>query len=101
MGSSRPRDYTQIPCVSCTVGRFLTTEPPGKPNVNATLSVCPPSSSLCVRKSSLYICISIPALQGAQSLNDWATGKALATLLLALLFTLFIDPHSISFLEVP
>ena len=27
-GSSQPRDQT---CVSCTAGRFFTTEPPGKP----------------------------------------------------------------------
>ena len=30
-GSSRPRDQT---CVSYIVGRFFTTEPPGKPTLN-------------------------------------------------------------------
>ena len=30
-GSSWPRDWTHISCVSCTAGRFFTTEPPGKP----------------------------------------------------------------------
>ena len=30
-GSSRPRDQTHISCSSCIVGRFFTTEPPGKP----------------------------------------------------------------------
>ena len=29
-GSSQPRDYTLVSCASCTVGRFLMTEPPGK-----------------------------------------------------------------------
>ena len=30
-GSSRSRDWTHVCCVSCTVGRFFTAEPPGKP----------------------------------------------------------------------
>ena len=30
-GSFPPRDQTQVSCVSCIVGRFLTTELPGKP----------------------------------------------------------------------
>ena len=30
-GSSRPRDQTQV---SCIAGRFFTTEPPGKPQIN-------------------------------------------------------------------
>ena len=30
-GSSWPRDRTHISCGSCTAGRFLMTEPPGKP----------------------------------------------------------------------
>ena len=30
-GSSRPRDWTCISGISCTTGRFFTTEPPGKP----------------------------------------------------------------------
>ena len=29
--SSRPRDRTHVSCISCIIGRFLTTEPPGKP----------------------------------------------------------------------
>ena len=32
-GSSPPRDQTHISCVSCIAGRFLTTEPPGKPSL--------------------------------------------------------------------
>ena len=28
--SSRPRDQTCVSCISCTAGRFFTTEPPGK-----------------------------------------------------------------------
>ena len=28
-GSSQPRDQTQASCISCTAGRFFTTEPPG------------------------------------------------------------------------
>ena len=31
--SSPPRDWTQISCVSCIVGRFFTTEPLGKPKL--------------------------------------------------------------------
>ena len=31
-GSSRSQNRTLISCVSCLVGRFFTTEPPGKPN---------------------------------------------------------------------
>ena len=34
-GSSQPRDWTPVPCVSCTEGRFFTTEPPEKPLVYA------------------------------------------------------------------
>ena len=30
-GSSQPTDQTHVSCVSCTAGRFFTTEPPGKP----------------------------------------------------------------------
>ena len=30
-GSSQPRDQTHVSCVSCSAGRFFTTEPPGKP----------------------------------------------------------------------
>ena len=30
-GSSQPRDETCVSCISCTAGRFFTTEPPGKP----------------------------------------------------------------------
>ena len=29
-GSSQPRDWTPVSCVSCLAGRFFTTEPPGK-----------------------------------------------------------------------
>ena len=29
-GSSQPRNWTRISCVSCIAGRFFTTEPPGK-----------------------------------------------------------------------
>ena len=32
-GSSQPRVWTQVSCVSCTANRFFTTEPPGKPVV--------------------------------------------------------------------
>ena len=31
-GSSRPRDWTLISCICCIAGRFLTTEPSGKPH---------------------------------------------------------------------
>ena len=30
-GSSRPRDWTRIPCVSCVTGRFFAAAPPWKP----------------------------------------------------------------------
>ena len=30
-GSSWPWDQTQVPCSSCTAGRFFNAEPPGKP----------------------------------------------------------------------
>ena len=30
-GSSRPRDWTLVSCLSCTAGGFATTEPHGKP----------------------------------------------------------------------
>ena len=32
-GSSWPRDWIHVFCISC-IGRFFTTEPPGKPEVN-------------------------------------------------------------------
>ena len=32
-GSSQSRDRTHVSCISCTAGRFFTTEPPGKPRV--------------------------------------------------------------------
>ena len=32
-GSSWPRDWTQVSCVSCTGRWFFTTEPPGKPQI--------------------------------------------------------------------
>ena len=35
-GSSWPRDETRVSCISCTAGRFFTTEPPGKPNIDCT-----------------------------------------------------------------
>ena len=31
-GCSQPRDWTRVPCSSCVAGRFLTAEPPRKPN---------------------------------------------------------------------
>ena len=31
-GPSQPRDLTCVSCGLCTVGRFFTAEPPGKPN---------------------------------------------------------------------
>ena len=30
-GSSQPKDGTHVSCISCTAGRFFTTEPPGRP----------------------------------------------------------------------
>ena len=30
-GSSRPRNWTWVSCISCIAGEFFTTEPPGKP----------------------------------------------------------------------
>ena len=30
-GSSQPRDWTQVSCISCMAGRYFTAEPPGKP----------------------------------------------------------------------
>ena len=33
-GSSGPRDRTHFSCISCTAGRFFTTESPGKPNID-------------------------------------------------------------------
>ena len=32
-GSSRPWDRTSVSCISCTAGRFFTTEPQGKPRI--------------------------------------------------------------------
>ena len=32
-GLSPSRDQTHVSCISCTAGRFFTTEPPGKPQV--------------------------------------------------------------------
>ena len=44
-GSSWPGDQTCVPCDSCIVGRFFTTEPPGKPSVCACVclvaQLCP------------------------------------------------------------
>ena len=31
-GSSQPRDWTHVSCISCIAGRFFTAEPPGKPS---------------------------------------------------------------------
>ena len=44
-GSSRPRDWTQVSCVSCIAGRFFTTVPPGKPrgDVDRPPLGCPPT----------------------------------------------------------
>ena len=36
-GSSRPRDWTRVSCISCIAGRFFTTEPPGNPGRSSTL----------------------------------------------------------------
>ena len=36
-GSSRPRNWTRISCVSCVVGSFVTTEPLGKPLLRCVL----------------------------------------------------------------
>ena len=36
-GSSQPRDWTHISCVSCIAGGFFTTEPPGKSLRNSVL----------------------------------------------------------------
>ena len=33
-GSSQPKDLTHISYISCTAGRFFTTEPPGNPLMN-------------------------------------------------------------------
>ena len=33
-GSSGPRDRTHFSCISCTAGRFFTTESPGKPSID-------------------------------------------------------------------
>ena len=35
--SSQPRDWTWVSCVSCIAGGFLTTKPPGKPNMGLLL----------------------------------------------------------------
>ena len=35
-GSFQPRDQTQVSCVFCITGRFFTTEPLGKPQLNTT-----------------------------------------------------------------
>ena len=44
-GSSQPRDQT---CVSCTAGRFFTTEPPGKPfHVEWSVKVSQSCLTLC------------------------------------------------------
>ena len=49
-GSSRPWDWTHIPCVSCTA-RFFTTASPGK----SQRSLCKSqNSSNCMQKSQLY-----------------------------------------------
>ena len=37
-GSSRPRDRARVLCVSCTAGRFFTTEPLGKPKYCISVS---------------------------------------------------------------
>ena len=35
-GSSQPRDWTQVSWIACIAGKFLTTEPPGKPYCHFT-----------------------------------------------------------------
>ena len=41
-GSSQPRDLTRISCVSCTAGRFFTTEPPGEVQCDLGQAILPP-----------------------------------------------------------
>ena len=47
-GSSQPRDWTHVSGGSCTAGRFLATEPPGKPGDPTTSLKC--GNSLGLRK---------------------------------------------------
>ena len=47
-GSSQPRDWTHISCVSCG---FFTAEPPGKPNKNEPMFISYP---LCVEDQTWY-----------------------------------------------
>ena len=38
-GSSQPKDWTRISCISCTAGRFFTIEPLGKPKGTISFQV--------------------------------------------------------------
>ena len=54
-GSSWPRGWTRGSCqISCIAGRFLTTEPPGKPCSSQTPSSIPPSSPLPLGNHHLF-----------------------------------------------
>ena len=64
-GSSWPRDWTRISCVSSIAGRFFTTKPPGKPHHRAC--------GILIHQPGMEPPVA-PAL-GAQSLNHWTTRK--------------------------
>ena len=46
-GSSWPRDWTHVSCVSCTAGRLFTTEPLGKPIIIIPEFICLNPLLLC------------------------------------------------------
>ena len=77
-GSSWPRDWTWVSCVSCTTGRFFTTVPPRKPKVKVKVAQsCP---TLCdpmdytvrgILQARILEWVAIPFSRGSSWPRDW------------------------------
>ena len=53
-GSSQPRDWTHVSCSSCTVGRFFTAEPLGKPSRRGKVPQNPVATNLGCQGKAMY-----------------------------------------------
>ena len=70
-GSSRPRDQTHV---SCTAGRFLTTEPPGKPRIHATIGKIHSQWEATLREPSMALCNDLEGV-GWRELEGHSRGR--------------------------
>ena len=70
-GSSRPRESRDWICISCTTGRFFTTEPPGSPHSL--------SHNCNYSRSKLFSSVSLSFLQSEEGLFNQLILSALAT----------------------